>query len=102
RRRSTACLYAFPTRRSSDLHADVIEPAGVIREKLAADIHKHLVRFHNVDDFDLLIVGQLARNAAVSAADDQHPLDVWVDGHRHIDRKSTRLNSSHVSSSYAV
>ena len=61
-----------------DPHPDVVQAAGIVREIFAADVHKHLVRFHHVDDLDLLVMGQLPGDAAVPAADDQHPLDVGV------------------------
>src|SRR4051794_41903963 len=65
-------LHSFPTRRSSDLRAHTPE--------------------------DLLLIDDIARRAALAVRNAQA---VGLPA-RHVDRKSTRLNSSHPSISYAV
>src|SRR5690625_7261088 len=73
---NTTTPHPFPTRRSSDLHPLVLDG-------------DRLVALLELDD-----VGQGLATGLVAAED----LDVGVHG----DRKSTRLNSSHVAISYAV
>src|SRR5690625_6751904 len=72
-------LHSFPTRRSSDLHRDQGAPAGLRRSM-------HL----GVE----MAVGGIGRIAQ------QQPQ--LAPAPRREDRKSTRLNSSHVAISYAV
>ena len=68
-----------------DAHPYIIKPAGIVREILAADIDKHLVGLDHIDNFNLVIIGKFACNTAVAAANDKHPFDIRVDGHRHMD-----------------
>src|SRR5690606_41510651 len=85
-------LHSFPTRRSSDLDAHQRQAdAG------ATDIHNRvdaadLVKVHGVR-FGVVDLG-LGLGQALEDRD-RHVLD-------RLDRKSTRLNSSHVKISYAV
>src|SRR5699024_12483727 len=82
----TRALPSFPTRRSSELNADRQGDLPVDRDIAAA--HQHVaVGIH-----------------ALGVLPDDHHIQVRVHRPRHAtqDRKSTRLNSSHVSSSYAV
>src|SRR5207249_10539706 len=91
-------LPSFPTRRSSDLEAPVVpfpqtaiafQPLGSFSEPLGLEAARPPLRV------------AAARNQAGAL---QH-LQVLGDrrlAHRERDRKSTRLNSSHVSISYAV
>src|SRR5437868_15405468 len=72
-------LHSFPTRRSSDL-ARLLRP---------------VCRNQRGDDVELAALGSGQRDRGIGLVDE---LDV---GDRE-DRKSTRLNSSHVSISYAV
>src|SRR5690606_39583473 len=78
-------LHSFPTRRSSDLA--YIVPAGIIAVRRPDNWVAALVWLTLL----LIAVFNSRANAALSFSDD--PLG---------DRKSTRLNSSHVKSSYAV
>src|SRR5690606_41835083 len=71
-------LPSFPTRRSSDLHTD--EPGSRVVLRQARWRH-----FAIVDEPDALHTGEI--------------LSLCLP---HLDRKSTRLNSSHVKISYAV
>src|SRR5699024_12137701 len=84
-------LHSFPTRRSSDLLVGQIGLCG------SAGL---------VDDFPQLSAAEGLRQAQGKGDDVLHGLDTQVRGHPegpHVgDRKSTRLNSSHVSISYAV
>src|SRR5699024_12050065 len=81
-------LTVFPTRRSSDLNRDGIEGAAALGQ---ADILKNL---------------ELAGAVQLSGLDQgigDAPHKLGEQKHREgRDRKSTRLNSSHVSISYAV
>src|SRR5438067_9942925 len=84
-------LHSFPTRRSSDLGHDALVRAGVLDHqtgllaRIAATVGNILTATQKnpVNDKTIRTLGAL--------------LDV-----ANIDRKSTRLNSSHVSISYAV
>src|SRR5688572_31797625 len=67
-------LHSFPTRRSSDLHAVGIQPPHLLRQIRSSDGREDV------------LVGKVAAQ----------------DGPRGVDRKSTRLNSSHSQISYAV
>src|SRR5699024_12195202 len=89
---SNALLNSFPTRRSSDLIADLSRRMGK-KKKCSIKIFETFDRKEAIKDADYIItqirVGQLAmrRNDECISIKD---------------RKSTRLNSSHVSISYAV
>src|SRR5207249_11019718 len=91
--------HSFPTRRSSDL--DAIDPAADVFAGQPID---------GLEDLYEHVVGDVFRPGAVAAAEAHaqvvHLVAVTgVDGCRveyGRDRKSTRLNSSHVSISYAV
>src|SRR5207253_9917516 len=77
-------LHSFPTRRSSDLGLEVVhrEHGGhreAVEDRLADDAH---------DDAAQVARRQLRRDVGNDLL--------------HLDRKSTRLNSSHVAISYAV
>src|SRR5207245_10222149 len=88
-------LRAFPTRRSSDL-------AGV-RDRLAATLACHsAVRAGQPLNGETMssILRELGRTAHPTLCPHGRPTIVRPWGHK--DRKSTRLNSSHGSISYAV
>src|SRR5699024_12673880 len=82
-------LHSFPTRRSSDLAAGALERSAQ----------------EHVELLELIVAGDIARAGALMRQHIGHVRGVWAgrpesdDGK---DRKSTRLNSSHVSISYAV
>src|SRR5207249_5416642 len=78
-------LHSFPTRRSSDL----VVPAARARLRRAAPSRRHLTRLADLVRRPRAVL-QRGRAAVPS------PRRAWLD------RKSTRLNSSHVSISYAV
>src|SRR5690606_41832134 len=89
-------LHAFPTRRSSDLIAQWREwnhDASLDWHLLEEAPHAGVLR----------LVGDLNRlyreERALHAGDTDPSGFSWIDGR---DRKSTRLNSSHVKISYAV
>src|SRR5207253_11448157 len=95
-------LHPFPTRRSSDLLPQAIEEGirweppltGIIRFSLCDD---------EVEGF-AIPKGAVVNLSLASANRDEtkfeHPDE--FDVRRDLDRKSTRLNSSHVAISYAV
>src|SRR5690606_41623232 len=87
-------LPSFPTRRSSDL-ATIETLAGLAREIAARDGAITAAAFRDVTG--------LGRKRAIQILEffDRVGLLRRV-GDRHLDRKSTRLNSSHVKISYAV
>src|SRR5690606_41480460 len=89
--RCRPCSTLFPTRRSSDLagHADV-DRATLIGDELfrATDFDGNTA--HGIDE----VAGGFAQNA--------HLFALHVGRSANGDRKSTRLNSSHVKTSYAV
>src|SRR5699024_12500890 len=74
-------LHSFPTRRSSDL------------------IQVEWLPWHHTMGGNVILHGIL-KNGGTLYIDDGRPLPQLF--HKTIDRKSTRLNSSHVSISYAV
>src|SRR5207249_5837465 len=94
---SLACLgeplniHSFPTRRSSDL-GEMLEQFGEEHEPLplAQALRQHVCRQHFLEDGHWREVLVTTWGA------------VWPRPDERRDRKSTRLNSSHVSSSYAV
>ena len=65
-------------------HAAVIKAAGIIREKVTADIDKSMVSLHHVNLLDFLVMRQLTRYAAVAAADNQHLAHMRMHGHRYM------------------
>src|SRR5699024_12884355 len=94
-------LHSFPTRRSSDLIGlDTVERKGkgfAVRVKTGDHVQKgqELIRF---DLDDLRKAGYDVTSPVIVTNSDDF-LDVVAERE---DRKSTRLNSSHVSISYAV
>src|SRR5690606_41933607 len=92
-------LYSFPTRRSSDLGAARAGAVASRRAARAADTERRVLRRAQAAAHG---PGRAAR-ACVARA--QQPAGLSVPSrvlHRCADRKSTRLNSSHVKISYAV
>src|SRR5207244_5652707 len=91
---------SFPTRRSSDLIVEHVRRVGlagatVVRgiEGFGADSHLHTSRILRLSE-DLPVVIEI-----VDTAENIDRILPSLDG---IDRKSTRLNSSHQINSYAV
>src|SRR5699024_11902488 len=98
---SSECLYrhSFPTRRSSDLDKLRWQALTVV------DIRSLAPRSTFIKPLSWFVRGGLERTAVAGA----YRLASYVEGGpgaawrwRSLDRKSTRLNSSHVSISYAV
>src|SRR5699024_12345300 len=90
-------LYSFPTRRSSDLAIIVViyTYLGGLRSVVITDSIQFLFMFAGLFIGGFYIFSQLGGwSGVVDSVPDN--LTEWVD------RKSTRLNSSHVSISYAV
>src|SRR5690606_39370317 len=89
-------LHSFPTRRSSDLGYD----PGVIHGTVHTADFNHLKNTQVgkqklVEDFD--------QNFHLYAINwTENTIEFYIDGNKYQDRKSTRLNSSHVKISYAV
>src|SRR5207249_11487872 len=93
-----AALHSFPTRRSSDLGPD--SPVGCGDVAVARRAPRHAAT-------PTATRPEIARRAAVICVEEEpSDLDLWTRSpslrHDRADRKSTRLNSSHVSISYAV
>src|SRR5699024_12027085 len=95
-------LHSFPTRRSSDLGVKHVGPvaAGGDVDVLAhflnpAEAVEVVVEVGRVDDQRALV---LQNREGEDVAAEEFALHQRVEG---VDRKSTRLNSSHVSISYA-
>src|SRR5690606_40768385 len=84
-------LHSFPTRRSSDLHP---APATYLRSKMSTEMNSVAGKARNVGVNTWLIVLGLA--VLVFGLNTGYA--TW----KAADRKSTRLNSSHVKISYAV
>src|SRR5699024_12698745 len=89
-------LHSFPTRRSSDLVLvyGVVATIIIVRQARA-------IGYAERSD-DLLIRGIMFHRATVVPYGRLQFVDVDAGPIDRIDRKSTRLNSSHVSISYAV
>src|SRR5690606_42092572 len=95
-RSSRAALPSFPTRRSSDLSGST-DPKAAIHSDVA-----QFEGFVNEAGDDVSVQDDAVRIASI---DDKAFGNLHGNGHRDAagkDRKSTRLNSSHVKSSYAV
>src|SRR5205814_10140359 len=84
-------LHSFPTRRSSDLIANLLRPRHL------ADVDQSFHAFLELDE--CAVVGQRDHAAVYLRAERVTHGDVRP---RVGDRKSTRLNSSHLGISYAV
>src|SRR5207253_4497965 len=95
-------LHSFPTRRSSDLdlkHRDFSEGFSTITMQLARNIFPE--RISN----DKTLIRKLKEAKVARAIEDRYPkdkiLELYLNQINLGDRKSTRLNSSHVAISYA-
>src|SRR5699024_11492051 len=92
----TPILLSFPTRRSSDLLPDSAFKASDLL--LLLQMPEIMEKFH-FEENDLSLIHFWIHDANIKQAiDGQHLTDELQTP----DRKSTRLNSSHVSISYAV
>src|SRR5207249_11609012 len=90
--RRTRALPSFPTRRSSDLH-DAVH-VGEIAEQQIGTARRQLV--------GRMLAGRDRHRHRAAAPRALHVEGCVADDRHAVDRKSTRLNSSHVSISYAV
>src|SRR5207253_6345878 len=95
-------LHSFPTRRSSDL---LLLLAGLLQiDELVARFHEQRRGglLHRKADHQPVVLPQLVgeRAEVAVAGSDRERVDVLA-GVAQLDRKSTRLNSSHVAISYA-
>src|SRR5207249_11915171 len=89
-------LHSFPTRRSSDLYrpgGDVFFALDVAASEFAESGGRYRLRREN------LVLSSEEMIHRYEQLLDRYPIVSIEDG---LDRKSTRLNSSHVSISYAV
>src|SRR5699024_12119467 len=89
---------SFPTRRSSDLFVSNVDGTHIaeVLKKVNPETTLFLVASKTFTTQETMTNAHSARDWFLKAAgDEQHVA-------KHIDRKSTRLNSSHVSTSYAV
>src|SRR5690606_41148279 len=95
-------LHPFPTRRSSDLWT----VAGCLR-KIRAQA-ENVTRVHSIYVVNKKekLIGRLSLRDLITAKSDQKIGDIYIKNVDYVfvdeDRKSTRLNSSHVKISYAV
>ena len=89
-------------KQNADVHVMMVPTKSwVLREKLPADLHEHLVRFHHIDFFNLRIQRELPGNSAVAAADNQHFFYIRMHCHRHMGHhlvidKFIRFRKNHV------
>src|SRR5207249_6657843 len=90
-------LHSFPTRRSSDLAVTAAVALGVGQAE-PAQVGQLAPEVRRVAAFILLQTPDEGGRAVVAEEIARLGLDLALD----LDRKSTRLNSSHVSISYAV
>src|SRR5699024_12452021 len=95
----SAPLHSFPTRRSSDLAG----PGAPVLPLGGGDVDAHALRGSRLE-LDIGEALELARCVGDARAGDGHVglHDLAPGALARVDRKSTRLNSSHVSISYAV
>src|SRR5699024_12078612 len=96
-----AALSSFPTRRSSDLKVRQGLSAGRVQSvatRMVVERERERMAFRAASYWD--VEGQFAPQSAAGSTGAFSARLTGVDGRR--DRKSTRLNSSHVSISYAV
>src|SRR5690606_39615264 len=100
--RALPCPHSFPTRRSSDLKRKSAFHRAF--HQLAGNEHPvDLVRaFENAVDARIAIrfFGRIISGISVTAEDLYHFIDDMIERFAAGDRKSTRLNSSHVKISY--
>src|SRR5207249_10923774 len=95
-------LHSFPTRRSSDLRIRSPRVRRPSRRSFNCGGGAVQVRRLNVGNYEVRFVGNASGAAVVSAAATKLFAAVQgLGGGTFRDRKSTRLNSSHVSISYA-
>src|SRR5690606_41493206 len=93
------CLYSFPTRRSSDLGARF---CGQVRVLIAPGLKWACLCRQCLDQFESEpIAGHAAQQTGAQQAVEAGA-DFLLRRLPDLDRKSTRLNSSHVKISYAV
>src|SRR5207249_6965447 len=93
-------LHSFPTRRSSDLLVDL--PERQLERHVDLDPLGLAVRELHVEPPATVEVDDRMRHRRVRALGQVVDLDGGGRLNVQLDRKSTRLNSSHVSISYAV
>src|SRR5204863_7722993 len=95
-------LCSFPTRRSSDLGnlGAVLDGVGEVRLLSSHQVTK--VGLHRGEVSLPLRIGELRDRDGGQDADDHHHDQQLNERKTLADRKSTRLNSSHVEISYAV
>src|SRR5690606_41821521 len=93
--RAAPHLHSFPTRRSSDLHLPALEPALDLQDPRAGGDPDHRAARRLT-----LVFRGSRRQACLDPVG--HARSPIRGGPRLRDRKSTRLNSSHVKISYAV
>src|SRR5699024_11783016 len=90
-------LLSFPTRRSSDLHLVAFELIfSMVFSYLFYSVCKHILAFYS-----LVLPGHLLMFLYIHRQLIYLCLEL-ISPHLFVDRKSTRLNSSHLSISYAV
>src|SRR5690606_42051143 len=95
-------LHALPTRRSSDLAAfanpESLSEHALYGIGLVLGVYKAL---HTLFPDPVQADGWIRRPNSAPMFDGRRALDVMLSGNDQLDRKSTRLNSSHVKISYA-
>src|SRR5699024_11837291 len=98
---TTAYTPSTPTRRSSDLVQNGMDKdnADFAREQLDAETDN--INYEEVLDY-LTMYNELTEGTVDAMIITDSSISLLEDQYSNIDRKSTRLNSSHVSSSYAV
>src|SRR5690606_40884880 len=98
----TLTLHSLPTRRSSDLSSTKLTP---LTTRPPVTSRQGMMRLASMSGPQLVgtrLGGREVQIARVDGAAGDDTLDAFVLHRTQGDRKSTRLNSSHVKSSYAV
>ena len=65
-------------------HPRVFQSCRRLGQEHLADLHHPLVNLHQVNLFDILILGQLPDSTPITATDDQHPFGAGMHAHRYM------------------
>src|SRR5690606_39755767 len=95
-------LHAFPTRRSSDLYIKYLRgPEAVLEVNVNKATVSKALKLIQQEQFEKELFNEIEIRIKENLMDTFNRFKLTPE-YKHLDRKSTRLNSSHVKISYAV